>query len=68
MVENIERLFTLFSCALVKILTFPTHSMKYIWFLPKTSKFSFDFILCSGYISEMGGAENAKTKIFSEPK
>ena len=33
------------SYALVKMLIFSLHEMKYIWYLPKKSKFSFYFIL-----------------------
>ena len=36
--------------------------MKYIWYLPKTCKFCFYNIICIGYITEKGGAENAKKK------
>ena len=45
-----------------------THEMKYIiWYLPKKNFFLY-FILCVGYITEKGGAENAITNFFSKPK
>ena len=59
-------------CALVKILMCSTYEMKYIWYLPQKSKFLFYFIhfidTCNVSPIENGGAENAKTKNFSQPK
>ena len=52
----------------VKVLMFSTHEMKYIWYLPHKSKFSFYFVLFYATYnvspSEKGGAENAQTIFF----
>ena len=45
-IENSEKISIFHECvARVKMLIFSPHEMKYIWYLPKKSKFSFYFIL-----------------------
>ena len=42
----VKKISIFYECvARVKMLIFSTHEMKYIWYLPKKSKFSFYFIL-----------------------
>ena len=49
----------------LKLFMFSTHEMKYIWYSPKKSKFSFYFIQYTDIFSiHKAGGENAKTKKF----
>ena len=51
----------------VKILMFSTHEMKYIWYLPKKSKFSFYFVLFIGYMQCLTLLKIQKRKILTNP-